>query len=79
MELNSTQGNPVIDSETAEVYFCSNFQAASFSMAMDKTRRGLQMIGKLLFRMFPHDRGKPSGRGFRSYIMLFGMGGFACR
>ncbi|KAJ5776375.1 uncharacterized protein N7511_001386 [Penicillium nucicola] len=48
-ELNSTQDNPVIDSSTGEVYFCSNFQAASVSMAMEKTRGGLQMIGKLLF------------------------------
>jgi phenylalanine ammonia-lyase len=48
-ELNSTQDNPVIDSESGEVYFCSNFQAASVSMAMEKTRGGLQMIGKLLF------------------------------
>jgi phenylalanine ammonia-lyase len=48
-ELNSTQDNPVIDSDSGEVYFCSNFQAATVSMAMEKTRGGLQMIGKLLF------------------------------
>jgi phenylalanine ammonia-lyase len=48
-ELNSTQDNPVIDSVSGEVYFCSNFQAASVSIAMEKTRVGLQMIGKLLF------------------------------
>ncbi|KAJ6072947.1 hypothetical protein N7467_011032 [Penicillium canescens] len=48
-ELNSTQDNPVIDADSGEVYFCSNFQAASVSMAMEKTRGGLQMIGKLLF------------------------------
>lgn len=48
-ELNSTQDNPVIDSESREVYFCCNFQAASISMAMEKMRGGLQMVGKLLF------------------------------
>ncbi|KAJ5677898.1 uncharacterized protein N7477_003531 [Penicillium maclennaniae] len=49
IELNSTQDNPVIDSETQEVYSCSNFQAASVSVAMGKVREGLQMVGKLLF------------------------------
>ncbi|KAF7113954.1 hypothetical protein CNMCM5793_006137 [Aspergillus hiratsukae] len=48
-ELNSTQDNPVIDSESGEIYFCCNFQAASVSTAMAKTREGLQMVGKLLF------------------------------
>ncbi|KAJ5218915.1 uncharacterized protein N7498_001014 [Penicillium cinerascens] len=48
-ELNSTQDNPVIDSDTQEVYSCSNFQAASVSVAMGKVREGLQMVGKLLF------------------------------
>ncbi|KAL1858363.1 hypothetical protein Plec18170_002561 [Paecilomyces lecythidis] len=49
IELNSTQDNPVIDSESGELYFCSNFQAASVSTAMGKLREGLQMVGKLLF------------------------------
>lgn len=49
IELNATQDNPVIDSDSREVHFCSNFQAASVSRAMEKTREGLQMVGKLLF------------------------------
>lgn len=49
IELNATQDNPVIDSDSGEVYFCSNFQAASVSRAMEKIREGLQMVGKLLF------------------------------
>lgn len=49
IELNATQDNPVIDSESGEVYFCSNFQAASVSRALEKIREGLQMVGKLLF------------------------------
>ncbi|KAF3905240.1 Imidazolonepropionase [Orbilia brochopaga] len=48
-ELNSTQDNPVIDSESGEIYFCCNFQAASVTSAMEKTRGALQMMGKLLF------------------------------
>lgn len=49
IELNATQDNPVIDSDSGEVYFCSNFQAASVSRALEKIREGLQMVGKLLF------------------------------
>ncbi|KAK6503254.1 hypothetical protein TWF481_008283 [Arthrobotrys musiformis] len=48
-ELNSTQDNPVIDSESGEIFFCCNFQAASVTTAMEKTRGALQMMGKLLF------------------------------
>ncbi|KAF3098996.1 hypothetical protein TWF706_006581 [Orbilia oligospora] len=48
-ELNSTQDNPVIDSKSGEIYFCCNFQAASVTSAMEKTRGALQMMGKLLF------------------------------
>ncbi|KAK6351332.1 hypothetical protein TWF718_004496 [Orbilia javanica] len=48
-ELNSTQDNPVIDSESGEIFFCCNFQAASVTSAMEKTRGALQMMGKLLF------------------------------
>lgn len=48
-ELNSTQDNPVIDTQSGEMYFCANFQAASVSLATEKMRGVLQMIGKLLF------------------------------
>ncbi|KAF3920310.1 Imidazolonepropionase [Arthrobotrys entomopaga] len=49
IELNSTQDNPVIDSESGEIYYSCNFQAASVTSAMEKTRGALQMIGRLLF------------------------------
>ncbi|KAF3318484.1 hypothetical protein TWF173_007891 [Orbilia oligospora] len=52
-ELNSTQDNPVIDSKSGEIYFCCNFQAASVTSAMEKTRGALQMMGKLLFSYSP--------------------------
>ncbi|MCJ1463567.1 hypothetical protein MMC07_002175 [Pseudocyphellaria aurata] len=49
MELNSTSDNPVVDSIAQDTHVCSNFQAMSITSAMEKTRLGLQMIGKLLF------------------------------
>ncbi|CAG7962651.1 unnamed protein product [Penicillium salamii] len=49
VELNSTQDNPVIDTESKEVYSGCNFQAASVTTATEKTRLALQMMGKMLF------------------------------
>ncbi|KAJ5789838.1 uncharacterized protein N7518_006849 [Penicillium psychrosexuale] len=49
VELNSTQDNPVIDTESGEVYSGCNFQAASVTTATEKTRLALQMMGKMLF------------------------------
>ncbi|KAL8753617.1 MAG: hypothetical protein Q9199_004921 [Rusavskia elegans] len=48
-ELNSTTDNPMIDIEGQTTHHGGNFQAASITSAMEKTRLSLQMIGKLLF------------------------------
>lgn len=46
-ELNSTTDNPLINSENRDVHCGANFQAASVTMAAEKTRLCLQMIGKV--------------------------------
>ncbi|KAL8993054.1 MAG: hypothetical protein Q9169_006634 [Polycauliona sp. 2 TL-2023] len=48
-ELNSTTDNPLIDTEGSTTHHGGNFQAASITSAMEKTRLSLQMIGKMLF------------------------------
>ncbi|KAK9443672.1 L-Aspartase-like protein [Metarhizium brunneum] len=48
-ELNSTTDNPVIDVQTARVLHGGNFQASTVTLAMDKARSALQMMGKMLF------------------------------
>ncbi|KAL8836977.1 MAG: hypothetical protein Q9176_005978 [Flavoplaca citrina] len=48
-ELNSTTDNPLIDIEGQTTHHGGNFQAASITSAMEKTRLSLQMIGKMLF------------------------------
>ncbi|KAE9378838.1 phenylalanine ammonia-lyase [Stipitochalara longipes BDJ] len=48
-ELNSTSDNPLIDVSSSDVYSGGNFQAASITSAMEKTRLSLQMLGKMLF------------------------------
>ncbi|KAL8708123.1 MAG: hypothetical protein Q9220_006977 [cf. Caloplaca sp. 1 TL-2023] len=49
VELNSTTDNPLFDIEHQKTHHGGNFQAASITSAMEKTRAGLQMIGKMLF------------------------------
>ena len=55
VELNSTSDNPLVqvsenDGVSAgEVFSGGNFQAASVTSAMDKTRLALQMIGRMIF------------------------------
>ncbi|KAB2570676.1 Phenylalanine/tyrosine ammonia-lyase [Lasiodiplodia theobromae] len=49
VELNSTTDNPLIDVNTDLVHHGGNFQAASITSAMEKTRTAIQMFGKLLF------------------------------
>lgn len=49
IELNSTTDNPVVNLFDRDVHCGANFQAASVTMAMEKTRLCLQMMGKLLF------------------------------
>ena len=48
-ELNSSADNPLIDVDSDEIYYGANFQAASVTSAVEKTRLSLQMFGKLLF------------------------------
>jgi phenylalanine ammonia-lyase len=47
VELNSTTDNPLVDPEAGMVHHGGNFQAASVTSAMEKTRLSLQMLGKL--------------------------------
>ena len=49
IELNSTSDNPLIDVARHGIYSGGNFQAASITSAMEKTRSSLQMLGKMLF------------------------------
>lgn len=49
VELNSTTDNPLIDCQGARILHGGNFQAASITSAMEKTRLSLQMFGKLMF------------------------------
>lgn len=49
IELNSTSDNPVVDVSGSDVHSGANFQAASMTSAMEKTRLSLQMLGKMLF------------------------------
>ncbi|PMD36868.1 phenylalanine ammonia-lyase [Hyaloscypha variabilis F] len=49
IELNSTSDNPLVDVSGSDVYSGGNFQAASITSAMEKTRLSLQMLGKMLF------------------------------
>ncbi|KAL8919638.1 MAG: hypothetical protein Q9208_006670 [Pyrenodesmia sp. 3 TL-2023] len=48
-ELNSTTDNPLVDVSGQTTHHGGNFQAASITSAMEKTRVSLQMIGRLLF------------------------------
>lgn len=49
VELNSTTDNPLVNVALGDVHSGGNFQAASVTSAAEKTRLGLQMMGKLLF------------------------------
>ncbi|KAL9583367.1 MAG: hypothetical protein Q9203_005112 [Teloschistes exilis] len=48
-ELNSTTDNPLVDVAAQKMHHGGNFQAASVTSAMEKTRLSLQMIGRLMF------------------------------
>ncbi|KAJ5827002.1 phenylalanine ammonia-lyase [Penicillium robsamsonii] len=48
-ELNATADNPLVDTQTNDIYYGCNFQAAAITSAMEKSRLSLQMLGKLLF------------------------------
>lgn len=47
-ELNSSCDNPLINPESGEILYGCNFQAASVTSAMEKSRNALQMAGRLL-------------------------------
>lgn len=49
IECNSTTDNPLIDIEDGAIHHGGNFQAASITSAMEKTRSCLQMFGRMLF------------------------------
>ncbi|TLD38436.1 phenylalanine ammonia-lyase [Venturia nashicola] len=49
VELNSTTDNPLIDVEGDTILHGGNFQAASVTSAMEKTRLSVQMLAKMLF------------------------------
>nr|P9WEN6.1 RecName: Full=Phenylalanine aminomutase (L-beta-phenylalanine forming); Short=PAM; AltName: Full=Cyclochlorotine biosynthesis protein P1 [Talaromyces islandicus] len=49
IELNSSCDNPLVDSETNDIYYGCNFQAAAVTSAMEKVRLAMQMFGRMLF------------------------------
>jgi phenylalanine ammonia-lyase len=49
VELNSTTDNPLVDVSSNHVRHGGNFQAASITSAMEKSRLALNMVAKLLF------------------------------
>ena len=49
VECDSTTDNPLIDLEGGAIHHGGNFQAASVTSAMEKTRSCLQMFGRMLF------------------------------
>lgn len=49
IECNSTTDNPLVDIESDAIHHGGNFQAASITSAMEKTRGCLQMFGRMLF------------------------------
>ena len=48
-EINSTTDNPLIDPVGEQIYHGGNFQAMAVTSAMEKTRRCLQVMGRMLF------------------------------
>ena len=49
IECNSTTDNPLINAKDNTIHHGGNFQAASVTSAMEKTRLSLQMFGRMLF------------------------------
>lgn len=49
IELNSTTDNPLIDVAGNTIHHGGNFQAMAVTNAMEKTRLGIQQMGKLNF------------------------------
>ena len=49
IECNSTTDNPLLNTDDQTVHHGGNFQAASVTSAMEKTRLSMQMLGRMLF------------------------------
>lgn len=49
VECNSVTDNPLVDIAGSTIHHGGNFQAASITSAMEKTRTALQMFGRMLF------------------------------
>ena len=49
IECNSTTDNPLVDVMGGAIHHGGNFQAASITSAMEKTRISLQLFGRMLF------------------------------
>ncbi|KAK3085798.1 hypothetical protein FSP39_008829 [Pinctada imbricata] len=52
IELNSANDNPIVDHRRKIIVSGGNFQGETMSVAMDQTRQGLGICGKLLFSQF---------------------------
>jgi phenylalanine ammonia-lyase len=63
VELNSTTDNPLIDVDSNHVRHGGNFQAASVTSAMEKSRLGLSMVAKLLFAQITEIMNPAMNRG----------------
>jgi phenylalanine ammonia-lyase len=63
IELNSTTDNPLIDVDSNHVRHGGNFQAASVTSAMEKSRLGLSMVAKLLFAQITEIMNPAMNRG----------------
>lgn len=62
IELNSTTDNPLIDVVGGAIHHGGNFQAMAVTNAMEKTRLGVQQMGKMNYaqvrisRFFPREQ-----------------------
>ncbi|PWY67596.1 phenylalanine ammonia-lyase [Aspergillus sclerotioniger CBS 115572] len=80
-ELNSSSDNPLICTASAQIYTGANFQAASVTSGMEKTRLALQMIGRLIFAQATelidpsYNNGLPTNLVFDDVSLSFTMKG----
>ncbi|PYI01996.1 phenylalanine ammonia-lyase [Aspergillus sclerotiicarbonarius CBS 121057] len=80
-ELNSSTDNPLISTTSAQIYTGANFQAASVTSSMEKTRLALQMIGRLIFAQATelidpsYNNGLPTNLIFDDVSLSFTMKG----
>ena len=80
-ELNSSSDNPLICTMSAQIYTGANFQAASVTAGMEKTRLALQLIGRLIFAQATelidpsYNNGLPTNLVFDDVSLSFTMKG----